>query len=228
MTDLYAILELTRSATTDEITRAYRRLSRTHHPDKGGDTSAFQQLQDAYETLSDPERRAHYDRTGEIQSPATEAARIVSIIAEAYAHVLESILADPGHPSPANFSPVAKIKDYLRAAISKLRDARLRPEAAVRLLTAISGRFTAPTDDNILESLTAEQLAHSTSALADLDGKIALLESAIERLAEFGYDWTPAPNSRPGLGLIQLDLTNNESWRKLWKEQTEKHRVKED
>ena len=59
--DYYKILGVTESASQDEIKKAYRKLAATHHPDKGGDTSTFQGISQAYETLSDPQKRAEYD-----------------------------------------------------------------------------------------------------------------------------------------------------------------------
>ncbi len=63
--DLYQRLGLARGASADEIKRAYRRLAREHHPDAGGDEEAFKRLTHAYEVLSDPQRRARYDRFGD-------------------------------------------------------------------------------------------------------------------------------------------------------------------
>lgn len=57
----YEILEIAKTATPDEIKRAYRKLASKHHPDKGGDTSKFQQIEEAYRILSDPQQRAQYD-----------------------------------------------------------------------------------------------------------------------------------------------------------------------
>ncbi|MGH9146962.1 MAG: molecular chaperone DnaJ [Vicinamibacterales bacterium] len=66
--DLYTILGLTNAATLAEIKRAYRRLARRYHPDiNPGDGHAvvrFRQITDAYETLSDPDRRRRYDLSG--------------------------------------------------------------------------------------------------------------------------------------------------------------------
>jgi DnaJ-class molecular chaperone len=59
--DYYSILGVTKTASPDEIKRAYRRLASQHHPDKGGDTSKFQEIEEAYRTLGDPTRRAEYD-----------------------------------------------------------------------------------------------------------------------------------------------------------------------
>jgi molecular chaperone DnaJ len=61
MTDYYSTLGVARNATPDDIKKAYRRLAGIHHPDKGGDTAMFQKVQEAYETLSDPEKKQQYD-----------------------------------------------------------------------------------------------------------------------------------------------------------------------
>jgi molecular chaperone DnaJ len=67
--DYYAILGVSRNATQEEIKRAYRRLAIKYHPDKNpGDKNAeekFKEAAEAYEILSDPEKRARYDRFGE-------------------------------------------------------------------------------------------------------------------------------------------------------------------
>jgi molecular chaperone DnaJ len=66
--DLYVILGIERGATLADVKRAYKRLARKFHPDiNPGDRMAaaqFRQIADAYETLSDPDRRRRYDTTG--------------------------------------------------------------------------------------------------------------------------------------------------------------------
>ena len=59
--DHYQTLGVNKNASPDEIKRAYRRLASQHHPDKGGDTRMFQEIQTAYDTLSDPQKRHLYD-----------------------------------------------------------------------------------------------------------------------------------------------------------------------
>lgn len=61
MDDYYEILGLAKSASQDEIKTAFRKLASKHHPDKGGDTATFQKIKAAYDTLSDPEKKAAYD-----------------------------------------------------------------------------------------------------------------------------------------------------------------------
>jgi len=73
--DFYLVLGLERAATLGEIKRAYKRLARRYHPDiNPGDHMAaqqFRQIAEAYETLSDPERRRHYDTVG-VEGPVLE------------------------------------------------------------------------------------------------------------------------------------------------------------
>jgi curved DNA-binding protein len=57
----YETLGVSESANADEIKKAYRKLASQHHPDKGGDTKKFQEIQTAYDTLADADRRQRYD-----------------------------------------------------------------------------------------------------------------------------------------------------------------------
>ena len=68
--DYYEVLGVPRSATAEEIKRAYRKLARKHHPDlqppaqRAKASERFQEINEAHEVLSDPEKRAKYDALG--------------------------------------------------------------------------------------------------------------------------------------------------------------------
>lgn len=66
--DYYEVLEISRSASSDEIKKAYRKLSRKYHPDMAPDDKTadqkFKEVQEAYDVLRDPEKRKQYDQFG--------------------------------------------------------------------------------------------------------------------------------------------------------------------
>ena len=61
MANAYDTLGVPKGASDEEIKKAYRKLAAKHHPDRGGDTAKFQEIQSAYETLSDPQKRVQHD-----------------------------------------------------------------------------------------------------------------------------------------------------------------------
>ncbi|KAG0557924.1 hypothetical protein KC19_11G166500 [Ceratodon purpureus] len=61
----YDILGVSKTASQDELKKAYRKAAIKNHPDKGGDPEKFKELAQAYEVLSDPEKREIYDQYGE-------------------------------------------------------------------------------------------------------------------------------------------------------------------
>ena len=61
MKDYYAILQVNRNASIDDIKKQYKILARKFHPDKGGDENKFKEISEAFQILSDPQKKANYD-----------------------------------------------------------------------------------------------------------------------------------------------------------------------
>ena len=61
----YDILGVSKTASVDEIKRAYRKLAHKYHPDKGdGDEARFKEINEAYQVLGDSQKRQQYDTFG--------------------------------------------------------------------------------------------------------------------------------------------------------------------
>lgn len=63
--DYYDMLGVSKKATTDEIKKAFRKQARKHHPDAGGSEEKFKEINEAYEVLSDADKRKQYDQFGQ-------------------------------------------------------------------------------------------------------------------------------------------------------------------
>jgi len=64
--DYYQILGVSRDASSEEIKKAYYKLAHKYHPDKGGDEQKFKEINEAYQTLSNKEKRSQYDKFGRV------------------------------------------------------------------------------------------------------------------------------------------------------------------
>lgn len=64
--DYYQVLGLSRNASQEEIKKAYRKLAHKYHPDKGGNEKIFKEINEAYQILSNAEKRNQYDKFGRV------------------------------------------------------------------------------------------------------------------------------------------------------------------
>lgn len=62
--DYYKLLNVNKEASDSEIKKSYRKLAKENHPDKGGDSEKFKQIAEAYEVLSNKDKRTQYDTFG--------------------------------------------------------------------------------------------------------------------------------------------------------------------
>ena len=101
--DFYTVLGVSKTATADEIRAAYRKLARQYHPDVNKTPEAsklFNEVQQAYDVLSDPEKRALYDQYGDAEArPGPQAG------GRAGPHVRWSTVGAPGGGGYGDFDP---------------------------------------------------------------------------------------------------------------------------
>ena len=135
MPDFYEVLQVNPRAEPEVIRAAYRTLARKYHPDHGGDAGRMIALNDAWDVLGDPARRAAYDasRSTPAGRPAAETAVRTGTVSQP--------TADPSHAGPPPGHPSGTVLDFGRYAGWSLGEiARRDPDYLEWLLRATFGR----------------------------------------------------------------------------------------
>jgi curved DNA-binding protein CbpA len=173
---LYDVLKVKRDATLEEITRAYRELSKAFHPDRnaGDDAAAaqYQRVQDAFDVLSDSARRAEYDATGKARKANDARTRIASVIAPFLLRAIHE--KHPFQVKASRRDLMTEIRNMLDARIESVEDHLANARRDESELAELVGRFEVSDDANCLDDIVVSQLRGIRVAIAqlldDLDG----------------------------------------------------------
>ena len=189
----YKILEVDKSTTDREIKQAYRRKSRECHPDRGGSDEAMQEVNRAYEVLSDPEKRAEYDQTGTVSNNPPIEARATQIIIQVYMEVLQQTQYDQG----VNYDQTVK-----EAISQKLNKATIDRSQVNKVLPRIEKTLARAHGDQLIFSIQ-KMLNDGRRQLARLESDIKLYETALDQLKNFSIGQiqslpTNSPQNRSG------------------------------
>jgi curved DNA-binding protein CbpA len=188
VSDLYAELGLERTADADTIRQAYRLKAQKHHPDKGGDRAAFQRIQKAYDTLSDTDRRQHYDTTGETQDAhVDEEANLMSALTSLLLQIMDRDDVD-------HTNILATARDNVRNAIAQLASNRTqitskmgkRERALKRLKRRGEGK-------ELLLLMLGAEIEKMRQALAALDLEVKRQERLVKLIDGYEYAVDPMP-----------------------------------
>ncbi|UWU25168.1 J domain-containing protein (plasmid) [Rhizobium sp. CB3060] len=182
MTDPYEILGIGRDASEEQIKTAYRKRAKSAHPDSGGDTDAFGQLQKAYELLLDPVRRKVFDDTG-YDVELTDAVDLQALVA------IEKLITDMvlDEREPGTFDPVAHMRASLLEEIRKAHFSKSELERhSDRIRLHLDRLGKRPGKDVVGHMLRARIKAIAT-AISETEAKIDATERACDMLDGYLY-----------------------------------------
>jgi len=141
--ELYAVLGVSESATQDEIRRAYRRRAKVLHPDKGGDPDEFDHLRQAYDTLSDPERRRRYDQTGDRAGPQADEPSEDTKMMVILSQIIQNVVCgqEGGGGDVTTIDVVAAVKMNMRQMEQKIVSGIMTTEDRIRRNKEVTRRL---------------------------------------------------------------------------------------
>lgn len=189
MENLYEVLGVERNATKKEIKAAYRKLSKSHHPDTGGDPQVFIQLQVAYEILSDIDTRAHYDATGSVGEntmPLKTAA--LNIIMGLWDQILNYKCSSNNTDIDMETVFILKLRDIGKDSTRNIKNIK----KTLKVLTKISDSIIYKgKENNLLKMFTDDKIKSGELQIRKLERRIKEAEEA-EKISEdydYLYEW---------------------------------------
>lgn len=172
MANAYETLGVSRDASDADIKKAYRQLASKHHPDKGGDTAKFQEVQAAYDSLSDPVKRQQHDNPNPFNSGHHGFQYTNSDVGDIFEHLFRNA---GGFHQQARYQQPRKNKDLRVQLTVPLSSTLEEQKKTVSVKTTKGDSYTVDVDlprgvsdgatvkykqlgDNVIESLTRGDL----------------------------------------------------------------------
>jgi curved DNA-binding protein CbpA len=189
----YELLGVPKDASSAQIKSAYRRLSKTAHPDAGGDAEKFGELKHAFDVLIDPERRKRFDKTGRMdQSRVTDQALkgFIANLIKSMVNAKDS-MGQTDNPRRENLrdKAVLSLKQSQDTARGNRKEIERRLTRAVDLIERFEKSEDADSDP-VGDALRDEE-KNIRRELSELDDALELAELAIGVFRSYSYKADP-------------------------------------
>lgn len=207
-TKLYDILGVSSDASQEEIKKAYRKRARETHPDaNGGKDGDFAKVSEAYEILSDPEKRKEYDRTGDSKGagkPENREAKVRQRVTQVFTGIIEE----------ANPDTIDIIEMMLKVFGDKIREAereKSRTQKKIDKYNKVKENLLGP-QDGFLWTVLDKSLDDLNGYYRDVEDDKLLMEEARDFVQEYRY--VPEPeeprtsSSNGTVGALGVDSSN--------------------
>jgi len=178
---LYDELELPKNCTSEEIKQKYRILAQIHHPDKGGDVEKFKRIKSAYETLSDPIKREHYDSTGDHYDDS-------NLDAEVYARLSNMVSQYSQQINPEFDDLILQMKFDIHHAQEQTNNAIIGCNALIAKLNTVAKKIKLKKEgENLLKSFLDKKINIHHTELVNHKRALIVFARMLEILEDYHY-----------------------------------------
>ena len=194
---LYDMLDIDRHATPEEIKRAYYTRAKQLHPDRGGDPKEFNDLHNAYLTLSDPFKKKRYDQTGEhIKTTFSADINLMQganeLIAIKFDAMIQKHKIDTIH-----MDIVGDIKSSIKKDIDGMRNNIKNLKESVKFLKKLNKRIKYKGGSiNMMEAMIIGIIVANEKSVDDLKKRTERYKVALKVMNN--YTFAPEPKQQQG------------------------------
>jgi len=191
----YDALGVRKDASAKEVGAAYRKLSKLHHPDKGGDRDKFEEIKFAFDILSNPERRKRYDESGRTDESPVTPQKVRIYIENTIRTVVGAERPDGSTDDPIMENIRDKILMNIAAGKMELRKnifkAQRKVERAQRMIERFKPKVAGGTD--LVGDALKGQKKFWEGELRSFQDALELAEEAERVFNSYDYEAGPGP-----------------------------------
>lgn len=180
--NLYDVLGVHKDAEAIEIKKAYRRKSKEHHPDRGGDKDEFAEVAHAYEVLSDPIRREKYDRTG-VSKDVPFGLKLSSLMDKTLFAVLKKC------HNPETFDVIEEMRNDIKNQELKISNNIKQGEKSTSNLKIVHSRLKVKSGNNLLGVTLTAQIELQENQIEQARDQVDFLNEALKWLDNYSYEF---------------------------------------
>lgn len=181
--DLYGLLGIRQTASQPEIKAAWRFAAKRSHPDSGGDPDHFIRLTQAYNVLSDPERRATYDATGDFDGHAVDNSH--SEMIQLLGSALDQVLGASGD-GVEHVDIVVGMKRLIAERLRKSEALRDGTDSKLDALQKVRSRIVRQDEEkNIFLDIIEGKIRHLAEEQRALRSAVRVTSRAVEELEHY-------------------------------------------
>ncbi len=186
----YEELGLNADATPEEIKKAYQKKAQKAHPDKAtGDVVVFKKLKEAYEILSDAERREEFDKTGNTDAPPDVNGRALAELAGLLGQVISQVDVDYNDIVELMQNEIESVIQQSEAAIKK-NETDIKKYLGVIKRTKVKGN-----KENMMAGMVQAFILQRNQVITANQKNIVMYKRMLELLADYDYSFDIKPQA---------------------------------